>query len=260
MPDEALTKLLTDTAVPPANLIGKLPRITCRNCSQSSSKVCQEHSKSQCQVCNNYITGRHIHLDYLGHAEVTRLLIEHDPEWSWEPVAWEQGRPAINVINNHFVMWGRLTVLGVTRVGVGVVEAGKPEADKELIGDFLRNAAMRFGVGLSLWSKQDWPESSTDETPAQSEGLDYDRSSHPPAASPDWREKFKAACAEANVDLTEVCLQASDGKLSLPDQFRDEERFKLGECLKRLQSAGTPVPAGAGPEGIPSALGSRARK
>ena len=90
-------------------------------------------------------------------------------------------------------------------------------------------------------------------------GLDHSRESHPPAPPADWREKFKAACAEANVDLTEVCLEASDGKLSLPDQFRDEERFKLGECLKRLKSGGIPVPPGAGAEDAPSVLGSKAR-
>jgi hypothetical protein len=32
------------------------------------------------------------------------------------------------------------------------------ELDKELVGDFLRNASMRFGIALSLWTKQEWED------------------------------------------------------------------------------------------------------
>jgi hypothetical protein len=53
-------------------------------------------------------------------------------------------------------MWATLTLLGKSLVGVGSVRSDKPDLDKELVGDFLRNAAMRFGICLSLWSKQDW--------------------------------------------------------------------------------------------------------
>ncbi len=47
-------------------------------------------------------------------------------------------------------LWIKLTVCGVTRPGVG---DGKTA--KELIGDAIRNAAMRFGVALDLWAKED---------------------------------------------------------------------------------------------------------
>lgn len=97
-----------------------------------------------------------IELDYVGHADVTRMLIEIDPMWTWEPVAWEDGRPAITVTNGMATMWGRLTVLGKTMLGVGSCDAGKQDMDKELVGDFLRNAAMRFGICLSLWTKAEW--------------------------------------------------------------------------------------------------------
>jgi len=46
-------------------------------------------------------------------------------------------------------------------LGVGSVRADKQDLDKELIGDFLRNASMRFGIALSLWSKQDWSDNTT---------------------------------------------------------------------------------------------------
>ena len=105
-------------------------------------------------------------LDYVGHAEITKILIEIDPEWSWQPVAWENGRPATHTQLGKITkrdgtvlefptvsMWGYLTLLGVTRIAVGSVEAHKADLDKELVSDFLRNAAMRFGIALALWTK-----------------------------------------------------------------------------------------------------------
>ena len=100
-----------------------------------------------------------IQLDFVGHAEITKILIEVDPLWSWEPVAWNDGRPAIVDVNGMAVMWARLTVLNKTILGVGSCKSDKPELDKELVGDFLRNAAMRFGICLSLWSKAEWDDS-----------------------------------------------------------------------------------------------------
>jgi hypothetical protein len=86
-------------------------------------------------------------LDYVGHAATTDRLLAVDPEWSWEPVAFdEQGLPAFQGRN----LWIRLTVAGITRYGVG--DGGSV---KECIGDAIRNAAMRFGVALDLWSKEE---------------------------------------------------------------------------------------------------------
>lgn len=109
-----------------------------------------------------------IRLDYVGHAEITRILGVIDPFWTWEPLEIVNGRPAIHVHEGHIprrdrdpipvsmaTMWGRLTLCGVTRIAVGSVEAHKPDLDKELVSDFLRNAAMRFGVALALWMKDD---------------------------------------------------------------------------------------------------------
>lgn len=96
-------------------------------------------------------------LSYMGHAEVTRALLDIDPAWSWEPVALdEMGLPRIITRGSMSELWIRLTVLGVTRLGVGTCESKKAEQSKELIGDALRNAAMRFGFALALWSKAEW--------------------------------------------------------------------------------------------------------
>lgn len=143
----------------PDSEIGKLPRVTCGDCRDRQDKCCSKHKKSKCNLCHNYITDAHIHLDYLGHAELTDRLIDVDPEWTWEPAAWtEHGTPAISKHRTNLVMWGRLTICGVTRPGVGTAPEGKDDAHKELIGDFLRNAGMRFGVALDLWRKSEKAE------------------------------------------------------------------------------------------------------
>ncbi len=90
-------------------------------------------------------------LDYVGHAAVTDRLLTVDPEWTWEPFALDaNGLPALDASRN---LWIRLTVCGVTRIGVG---DGK--STKECIGDAIRNAAMRFGVALDLWAKENLVE------------------------------------------------------------------------------------------------------
>jgi hypothetical protein len=103
-------------------------------------------------------------LDFVGHADITRILIEIDPYWSWEPCGWVQGRPAIHVENGTATMWGWLTVHGKELLGVGSVRADKGDYEKELIGDFLRNASMRFGISLNLWTKNQWADLDNEKT------------------------------------------------------------------------------------------------
>lgn len=89
-----------------------------------------------------------VELDYVGHAAVTDRLLAVDPEWTWRPLAYDaQGLPALDADGN---LWILITVCGVQRVAVG---DGKNA--KERISDAIRNGAMRFGVALDLWSKQD---------------------------------------------------------------------------------------------------------
>ena len=64
----------------------------------------------------------------------------------------------------------KLTVCGVTRIGYGSAVAkntpdGQANAVKEVIGDALRNAAMRFGAALDLWHKGDL-HADEDDAPA----------------------------------------------------------------------------------------------
>ncbi|SDD42905.1 hypothetical protein [Auraticoccus monumenti] len=121
--------------------------------------------KGQCRECGGYHGLPAVHLPYVGHAAVTDRLLSVDPGWSWEPMATdERGLPALDSARN---LWIRLTVLGVTRIGVG-----DGVSAKEAIGDAIRNAAMRFGVALDLWSKEELesslpPEQLRDAPPSE---------------------------------------------------------------------------------------------
>lgn len=96
-----------------------------------------------------------ITLEYVGHGAVTSRLLDVDPAWNWEPAATDNGRPVFELDGNGnpVGLWIKLTVAGVTRWGFGSCLSNQFEAEKVLIGDAIRNAAMRFGVALDLWVK-----------------------------------------------------------------------------------------------------------
>jgi hypothetical protein len=124
----------------PPESIGKLPK-----------PYKSDSPKGQCNECGGWHGLPAVHLDYVGHAATTDRLLTVDPEWTWEPMGVDQfGLPAPDAQGN---LWIKLTVCGVTRIGVG---DGK--SAKERIGDAIRNAAMRFGVALDLWAKEDLVE------------------------------------------------------------------------------------------------------
>ena len=186
-PVNPLADILTKYAVPDPKIVGKLP-------------------KGGTQ------------LDFVGHADITRILLEIDPTWRWVPIAWDNGRPAIHVENGIATMWGELTVLGQARLGVGSVRADKQELDKELVGDFLRNAAMRFGICLSLWTKQEWEDlggKPSSVTPARNTG--QRAVSSQPAEPVDTDapltqeqiEAFNGACSKAELSPVGVYKKAN---------------------------------------------------
>jgi hypothetical protein len=92
-------------------------------------------------------------LSYVGHAALTDRLLDADPQWTWEPLAYTaEGLPRFDDAGG---LWIKLTVCGVTRLGYGnaAKKPGPGDREKEVIGDCLRNAAMRFGAALDLWHK-----------------------------------------------------------------------------------------------------------
>ena len=130
-------------------LIGKLPKPTK---AQTDAVKADYKAGIRCNICGGWHHKDVVHLDYVGHAAITDRLLEVDPCWSWEPMALNEfGLPAQDKLGG---LWIKLTILGVTRIGYGDA-TGKTGGDaiKELIGDALRNAAMRFGCALELWHK-----------------------------------------------------------------------------------------------------------
>jgi len=93
-------------------------------------------------------------LDYVGHAYITERLLDVDPEWTWEPLGVDPtGEPVISTQNGEASLWIKLTVCGVSRIGVGIEKDTSNELCKKLVSDAIRNAAMRFGAALDLWKK-----------------------------------------------------------------------------------------------------------
>lgn len=133
------------------------PQPWCKRCSETQGwpKVCQDHRIEKCTNCNGQkITNAHICLKYIGHAEATNRLLNVDPFWDWEPMALDQA--GLPQYDGNRGMWIRLTVCGMTRIGYGDA-TGKNGANavKEIIGDAIRNAGMRFGMALDLWTSSE---------------------------------------------------------------------------------------------------------
>lgn len=131
---------------------------------------------------------REIELDYVGHADVTERLLEADPHWNWQPMAVDQyGLPIFtkDADGNPVGLWIRLEVCGHQRLGYGSCEQGKADAVKELIGDAIRNAAMRFGVALALWSKTREDDASFQEPAAATEAPRRSSAKPRPVAEPE---------------------------------------------------------------------------
>lgn len=133
----------------PAHQISKLPKPTKRQ----TDEVRADFRKGiRCTICGAWHHPKVVHLDYVGHAALTDRLLDCDPTWNWEPATFaEDGMPKFDAIGG---MWIKLTVCGITRLGYGHADGKKGgDAIKEVIGDALRNAAMRFGAALDLWHK-----------------------------------------------------------------------------------------------------------
>lgn len=105
------------------------------------------------EVIQKLPVSKSLSLDYVSHAHVTDRLLQVDPNWTWEPVGFDEyGLPKLDAAGG---LWIKLTVCGVTRYGYGEPQ-GHDQHDKVkgAIGNALRVAAMRFGVGLDLWMKE----------------------------------------------------------------------------------------------------------
>ena len=111
-------------------------------------------------------------LDYMGHADVTLALIQVDPLFEYGWLTNEDGSMKIAVSGDLYVLEGWMKVHGQIRQGVGTCEKRKTEYHKELIGDLLRNCAMRFGIATTLWSKAERHEWGAPQDPSAAKAFE----------------------------------------------------------------------------------------
>lgn len=194
----------------PAHQISKLPK-----------PFKKDSPKGKCGECGGYHGLPAMHLDYVGHAALTDRLLDADPKWTWEPVADPKSHGLPTAEGG---MWIRLTVQGVTRLGFGSAD-GKSGGDaiKEMIGDALRNAAMRFGAALDLWHKGQLHEDDDSEAahPQQQAAPDERPASPSQKAKPEKYDEFVRALE----------AMAEDGTAALMQCFNDTKSMEFKRYL-----------------------------
>jgi hypothetical protein len=181
-------------------------------------------------------------LSFVGHADTQKALTEIDSSWSLEPVAFDEyGLPAFRVENGMAHMGAWLTIHGVRRLGIGSVQASKPDLYKELMSDAIRNCAMRHNVYLSLWTKNEWEE--LDHAPSPKPQPQPQTAQKPKpktltALSDEQVNQFNAACETKGVDPKVVAANAGipegtpwmESHLpALRSAFKELVSFKDGE-------------------------------
>jgi len=244
----------------PSEVVGKLPRVWCKRCRDAAKagRTCDDHTKVRCQQCRNNITTAHLHLDYVGHAETTDRFLMADPDWTWEPLAFAaDGLPAFD---RYGGLWIRLTIAGTSRLGYGAAEGKEgPDAVKEIIGDALRNAGMRFGVALDLWGakfKDSTEEQHDDDAASQRPARDVWNDARPaqPAIPPETARlnilaNARVAIADAGtlavLDQIEQRLQGAYGRGQITDQDANDLTdavIKRREVLDAARPEPEPLP------------------
>jgi hypothetical protein len=134
------------------NLVSYKPQRLCK--AEEYDKL----EKATCKICGGYhATSKTGHLSYVGHAAVTQRLLDADLLWDWEPLSYDaDGEPHFDETGG---LWIKLSIGGMSRRGYGHNEVMKyseiGSRTKAVIGDAIRNAAMRFGVALEEWHKGD---------------------------------------------------------------------------------------------------------
>lgn len=216
----------------PKEEVGLLPR----NVRKDDREKYQCRQGTKASADGKYCGGYHaqsIHLDYVGHAAITNRLLQVDPEWSWEPLALTpEGLPRYDQFGG---LWIKLKVGGLERLGYGDAN-GKPagpQAVKEIIGDALRNAGMRFGMALDLWSKENLAEFAVEQSPSGPEQAPGQPQPTPRVQTP------TQAPREPEKPVEMITEEQEEWLLARIRQFDSEEVHDA--YLERWQSAGLPV-------------------
>jgi hypothetical protein len=226
-------------------------------------KPFKESKPGNCQVCGGYHGLPASHLSYVGHAGMTMRLVEIDPTWSWEALhpdidpralaalfqnpnlTAEAMRAALDWLAKHSPpkiednggIWIRLHVAGFTAVGFGDAEGkvSAPRDMKVMIGDAIRNAAMRLGSGTYLWSKSEKAAAilaragqADEERTRQEDNVRQEL----PKGRPAQRAKGTQAKAQAQEDPWKVIPLRPSGK-TLLDQLVNARDVEEASALYR---------------------------
>jgi len=224
----------------PVHLINKLPKGT------KKQNQCPNDEKRNCTICGGWHHPKVIHLDYVGHAALTDRLLDVDPLWTWEPFATtENNLPAFDESGG---LWIRLTICGQTRIGYGHAEESSfkeiGSREKEVIGDAIRNAAMRFGAALDLWHKGDLhPDETEDDKPPQKTLQDYEKEvtdmKTPKALESWWKKNEKEILATLSKDKADALIKhcgekkksmtKKDGEITIYHKEMKDFKEEFGE-------------------------------
>lgn len=245
-PQEYGARLARLVAPFPASQMEKLPRQLRRD----------DQDKGRCDggsaySADGYACGgwhaRSVHLTYIGHAGITMRLLEVDPLWEWNPVTTtDRGEPVMNTEG----CWITLTVLGMTRLGYADA-SGKRGANavKEVIGDGLRNAALRFGVGTYLWSKSEEAQVLTaggevgdDAQPQRQQPQQPARRQQPRAQAAQPAQQQHAATMDAVTALAYRSQIIAAVDETQPGAERDERLRELRDAIGQREGLGCIVP------------------
>ncbi len=147
-------------------------------------------------------------LSYVGHAALTSRLLDVDPFWTWEPMALTpQGLPLFDESGG---LWIRLTICGHTRLGYGHAAKKTGDGIKEIIGDALRNAAMRFGAALDLWHKGGDLHGDDD---VEREAIQNEGKPTPKEPPPGAQARFSELCKMLRGAKTEAEIKEIEGTI-----------------------------------------------
>jgi hypothetical protein len=96
--------------------------------------------------------------EYVSHSTVTEFLIGILGNFSWEHVSWVHG-PDGSLEGGVFRLTASIDGERIVIEECGAVERPAPNAGeraKDISSDAIKRAAMRIGLGLHLWSQDDY--------------------------------------------------------------------------------------------------------
>lgn len=178
-------------------------------------------------------------VDTLNHAVVTDRLNQAAPDWTYDLTRFVEVEGKDGMLH-LLAVYGWMEIGGVRRYEVGEVERPSSYGDecKKAISDFIKRAAMRFGVGLDLWSKEDLQSS---PEPRGSEARDGPIA--PPASEP--KQAAAPGMASPTVDLSQDITPGDAA-----DSDTNPDSTSQGAVTDEGNGAGPDAPAD-GPASLP---------